>query len=122
MLEQINGNFIFLQSLFVLYDIIVANHTDDNTQYCTALKISNILIISENPAETLLQWLKGHRVNGNPNKYNLPLNDNKESFQIKIGTEIVTNSECEKLPGVKIDHELNFNKYVTSLCKRLTRN
>ena len=122
MLEQINGNFIFLQSLFVLYDIIVANHTDDNTQYCTALKISNILIISENPAETLLQWLKDHRVNGNPNKYNLPLNDNKESFQIKIGTEIVTNSECEKLPGVKIDHEFNFNKYVTSLCKRLTRN
>ena len=122
MLEQINGNFIFLQSLFVLYDIIVANHTDDNTQYCTALKISNILIISENPAETLLQWLKDHRVNGNPNKYNLPLNDNKESFQIKIGTEIVTNSECEKLPSVKIDHELNFNKYVTSLCKRLTRN
>ena len=117
-----DGNFIFMQSLFALYDILVANHADDNAPCCTALKISNILIILENPAETLLQWLKDHRANANPSKYHLPINSNKESFQIKIGTEIVTNSKCEKLLEVKIDQESNFNKYVTSLCKRLTRN
>ena len=47
---------IFLCDLFLfLHDISVANYTDDNTPYCTGLKISDVLIKLENAAETLLQ-------------------------------------------------------------------
>ena len=47
---------VFLCNLFLfLYDILVANYADDNTRYCTDLKISNVLIKLENAAETLLQ-------------------------------------------------------------------
>ena len=47
---------IFLCDLFLLLlDITVANYVDDNTRYCTGLKIFDVLIKLENPAETVLQ-------------------------------------------------------------------
>ena len=46
---------IFLCDLFLfLHDIPVANYADDNTPYCTGLKISDVLIKLENTAETLI--------------------------------------------------------------------
>ena len=54
----------------------------------------------------------------NPEKYHLLINNIKESFQIKIGNETVTNSKYENMLGVKIDHELNFNEHASSLCKK----
>ena len=89
---------IFLCDLFLfLHDIPVANYADDNTPYCTGLKISDVLIKLENAAQTLLQWLKDNRMKANPDKYHLLINNTKESFQIKIGNETVSNSKCEKL-------------------------
>ena len=57
----------------------------------------------------------------NSDKYDLLINNTKESFQIKIDTETVSNSKYEKLLGVKVDHELNFNEHVSSLCKRTSQ-
>ena len=57
----------------------------------------------------------------NPDKYHLLINNTKESFQIKIGNETVSNSKYEKLLGVKVDHELNFNEHVSSLCKKASQ-
>ena len=54
----------------------------------------------------------------NPDKYHLLLNNIKESFQIKIGNETVSDSKYGKLLGVKVDDELNFNKRVSLLCKK----
>ena len=108
---------IFLCDLFLfLHDIPVANYADDNTPYCTGLKISDLLIKLENAAETLLQWFKDNGMKANPDKYHLLINNTKESFQIKIGNKTVSNSKYEKLLGVKVDHELIFNEHV-SLCK-----
>ena len=101
---------IFLSNLFLsLHDIPVANYTDDNTPYCTGLKFLDVLIKLKNAAETLLQWFKDNRMKANPDKDHLLINNTKESFQIKIGNETVGNSKYEKLLGVKVDHELNFN-------------
>ena len=87
----------------------MANYADDNTPYCTGLKIPDVLIKLENAAETLLQWFKENSMKANPGKCHLFINNTKESFQIKIGNETVSNSKYEKLLGVKVDHELNFN-------------
>ena len=110
---------IFLCDLFLfLHDIPVANYADENTPYCTGLKISDVLIKLENATETLLQWFKENRMKANPDKYHLLTNNTKESFQIKTGNETVSNRKHEKLMGVKINHELNFNEHVSSLCKK----
>ena len=108
---------VSLCDLFLLFeDIPVANYADDNTPYCTCLKISDVLIKLESAAETLLQWFKDNRMKANPDKYHLLINNTKKSFQIKICNETVSNSKYEKLLGVNVDHELNFNEHVSSLC------
>ena len=99
----------------------MTNYVDDNTPYLTGLKISDILIKLENAAETLLRWFKDNRIKVKPDKYHLLINNTKKSFQKKIGNETVSNSKYEKLLGVKIDHELNFNEHVSSLCKKASQ-
>ena len=45
---------IFLCDLFLFFhDIPVANYADDNTRYCTGLKILNALIKLQNVTKTL---------------------------------------------------------------------
>ena len=113
---------IFLCDLFLfLHDISVANYADDNTPYCTRLKVLDVLIKLENVAETLLQWFKDNRMKAYPDKYHLLIKNTKESFQINIGNETVSNSQYEKLLGIKVDHELNFNEHVSSLCKKVSQ-
>ena len=110
---------IFLCDLFLfLHYIPVANYANGNTPYCTGLKISDVLIKLGNAAETLLQWFKDNRMKANTDKYHLLISNTKESFQLKIGNGAVSTSKYEKLLGVKVDHELNFNEHVSSLCKK----
>ena len=93
---------IFLCDLFLfLHDIPVENYASNNTPYCIGLKILDILIKLENAAETLLQWFKDNRMKANPVKCHLLINNTKESSQIKIGNETVSNSKYEKLLGLK---------------------
>ena len=104
-----------------LYDIPAANYADANTPNCTDLKISIVLITLENAAETLLQFFKDNRKKATPDKYHLFMNNNKESFPIKVGNETVSNRKYKKLLGVKIDYEWNFSEHVSSLCKKASQ-
>ena len=65
-----------------------------------------------------LQWFRDNRMKTNPDQHHLLINNKKESFQIKIGNKTVSNSKYEKLLGVKVDNELNFNEHISSLCKK----
>ena len=100
----------------------MVNYTDDNTPYCKSLKFLDVLIKLENAAETLLQWFKDKRMKANLDKYYLLINNTKESFQIKIGKEAVSNSKNEKLLGVKVDHELISMNIPHHCARRLARN
>ena len=64
---------------------------------------------------------KINRMKAKPDNYHLLIHNTKESFQIMIGNETVRNSKYEKLLGVKVDHELNFNENVSSLCKKASQ-
>ena len=57
----------------------------------------------------------------NPDKYRLFINSTKESFQIQIGNQTVSDSIYEELLGVKVDHELNFKEHVSQLCKKASQ-
>ena len=113
---------VFLCDLFLfLQDISVANYADDNTPYCTGLKILDVVIRLENATEKLSQWFKDNRMKANPDKYHLLINNTNESLQIKIGNKTVSNSKYEKLLGVQVNHEKNFNEHVSSFCKKASQ-
>ena len=68
-----------------------------------------------------LQWFRDNRMKTNPDQHHLLINNKKESFQIKIGNKTVSNSKYEKLLGVQVNHEKNFNEHVSSLCKKASQ-
>ena len=95
---------------------------DSSSERFVGLKISDVLITLQNAAKTLLQWFRDHRMKANAYKYHLLIiNNTKESFQIKIGNETASNNKYEKLLGLKVDHELNFNEHVSLLCKKASQ-
>ena len=113
---------MFSYDLFLfLHDIPMANYVDNNTPYCTGLKVSDVLIKLQNAPKTLSQWFKENRMKANPDKYHLLINNTKESLQITIINETVSNSKYEKLLEVEVDHELNFSKHVSSMCMKTSQ-
>ena len=53
----------------------------------------------------------------NPEKCHLLMSANR-SANIKIGEHTISNSYCEKLLGVQIDSELNFNNHLETIIKK----
>ena len=45
----------------------------------------------------------------------------KRKQRVRRNNETVSSSKYEKLLGVKIDHELNFNEHVSSLCNKASQ-
>ena len=37
---------------------------------------------------------------------------------INVENNQITNSKCEKLLGIKIDHKLTFNAHIDEICKK----
>ena len=38
-----------------------------------------------------------------------------------VGSNEISNTQCEKLLGVKIENNLSFNEYVSDLCNKASR-
>ena len=56
----------------------------------------------------------------NPDKCHLPINQSCKK-DIKIACNMVENSKCEELLGIRIDSSLNFEVYMDHLCKKASR-
>ena len=79
------------------------------------------LFVPPTATKNLLQWFKDNIMKANPDKYHLLISNLKESFPTNIGNETISNNNYEKLLGVKVDHELNINEHVLSLCKKASQ-
>ena len=55
----------------------------------------------------------------NVDRFHVLVSTNKP-VGIKIEEYTIDNTECEKLFGVKIDVNLNFNDHISDSCKKLT--
>ena len=72
----------------------------------------------------MLDWLDYNLMKANPDKFQA-LVIGKQSFDHKIVFELKGNRiECEhdvKLLGVTIDYELKFDKHISDICKKASR-
>ena len=68
----------------------------------------------------MFHWFKINRLKTNVDKCHVLVSTNKP-VGIKIGDYTIESSECEKLLGVKIDANLNFNDHISDLCKKASR-
>ena len=113
---------IFLADLFLfLKNYNVLNYADDNTPYCTGKEKFEIIHDLGEISTILLKWFKDNQMKANPDKYHLLVNKNMGVCNLKVGDEFISNTSSEKLLGIKIDQEFNFNEHVTSLCKKASQ-
>ena len=80
----------------------------------------NVIASLEQVSDTLFNWFKNNRLKNNVDKCHVLVSTSKP-VGIKVGDYAIDKSECEKLLGVKIDVNLNFNNHISDLYKRASR-
>ena len=113
-------NIFLIDLFFTVEDIDIASYADDNTPYISAENINEVIHSLEEATNTLFKWFNDNLMKSNADKCHLLVSTNK-AVNIKIDNFDITNSNCEKLLGVKFDHKLTFDDHVSELCKKATK-
>ena len=97
----------------ILEEIDFASYADDKI-----LSIAeNVVSSLESCTASLFEWFSSNLMKANPEKCHLLMNVNRPAT-IKIGKYTISNGYCEKLLGVKIDSQLNFNNHLETIIKK----
>ena len=101
-------------------DIDIASYADDRTPFIVENNIDSVIESFEQVSDALFNWFKNNRLKNNVEKCHVLVSTNKP-VGIKIGDYTTDNGECEKLLGIKIDINLNFNDHISDSCKKASR-
>ena len=105
---------------FIIEDTNIANYADDNRPYVSANNMGGVINSLEEASEILFKWLNDNLMKINADKCYLLVSINN-TVKIKIGDFDITNSNSEKLLGVKFDHKLLFHDHISELCKKANK-
>ena len=109
---------IFLCDLFfIMDDISFASYADDNTPYTVGNDMEDVIFKLQNSAKILFQWFMDDQTKSNPDKCHFFCSTN-DTVNLIIDNQIIDNSICEKLLGLKSDYELRFNAQIDDICKK----
>lgn len=116
---------IFINDIFyVVNKSTIYNYADDNTLSYADYNLQNVIQNLESDSLKMLDWFDYNLMKANPDKFQA-LAIGKKTFDHKIIFELNGNRiECEndvKLLGVTIDYKLNFDKHISEICKKASR-
>ena len=110
---------IYLNDLFFqLADTHVCNFADDTTLNACDLELPNILNELEDNALTAILWFENNYMKLNESKCHFLTCGSTEHLWVKVGNEVIWESQAEKLLGMTVDKNLNFNLHLKTLCKK----
>ena len=96
------------------------NFADDTTLSALGTNIEDILCNLEYDVKSAIIWFENNYMKLNHAKCHfLVLGKNNEQLWAKVGDEQIWESCEEKLLGVTIDKNLNFNSHLTTLCNKV---
>ena len=108
---------IFLSDLFlVIKDTDFASYADDNTIYDIGDSINDVIVSLQDKSEKLFQWFSDNQLKGNTDKCHLIVSSD-DPTEIQVGESVIKNTNCEKLPGIKIDNKFTFDEHVRALAR-----
>lgn len=111
---------LYLNDLFYeLFD--VCNFADDTTLYACDMKLNNVLNQLEDNAHTAILWFENNYMKLNQSKCHFLTSGSTEHLWIKVGNEKIWESQLEKLLGMKVDKNLNFETHLKTLCKKVNQ-
>ena len=109
---------IFICDLFMMMDDInTANYADNKTPFVSGGTPLNFITSLENAAEKLFKWFVNNHTKANYNKCFL-LMSTLTPIPIKVKDYIIKNSDNEKVLGVTVDTNLNFNCHLENKLKK----
>ena len=114
---------IFINDLFLWIDEAdLYNFADDNTLSALANSIPELIKILEKESEKAIRWFDDNDMSANAKKFQgMILNKNgryNELHDFKIGGFTIKSKNHVELLGIEIDFKLNFNMYVSKICKK----
>ena len=111
---------IYLNDLFYeLYE--VCNFADDTTLYACDIDLGNVLNQLEDNAHTAIIWFENNYMKLNESKCHFLFSGSPEHLWIKVGNEQIWESQSEKLLGMLVDKNLNFESHLKTLCKKVNQ-
>ena len=99
-------------------DINIANYGDDNTPFVSGDTPLYVISSLENATEKLFEWFVNNQMKANHDKCHLLMSI---SMSIKIKNYIIKNSDNEKILGVTVDADLNFNCHQENILKKASK-
>ena len=111
---------IYINDLFFQFlNTHTCNFADDTTLSAFSKNLEDLLYNLEYDVQSAIIWFDNNYMKLNKGKCHFIVSGNvTEHLWTKVGDELVWESKEEKLLGVTIDKNLNFNSHLTSLCKK----
>ena len=112
---------IYINDLF--YQLInshTCHFADDTTLSAFGTNLEDLLYNLEYDTLSTVVWFENNYMKLNQDKCHLLISGNvTEHLWAKVGDELIWESAEEKLLGVTIDKNLNFNSHLNTLCKKV---
>ena len=111
---------IFFNDIFLFVErSTICNYADDNTLFSCEVTFESVLENLRFDFSVLKQWYFDNFLVLNPDKcYFMTLGTGKETHDFEFENVIVKYKKEEKILGVIIDNELNFQSHIDSICKK----
>jgi hypothetical protein len=111
---------IYINDLFYLFiNTHACNFADDTTLSACDVDLETLLHNLEDDTLTAIIWFDANYMKLNQGKCHfLTQGVNDEYLWVKVGDEMIWESNSEKLLGVTIDKNLNFNTHLANVCKK----
>ena len=112
---------IYLNDLFFLSEYTdLCNFADDTTFYACDMDLNSLIKRLEHDSFLAIEWFENNNMKLNQDKCHLLVSGYKnENVWANIGNEKIWESNKQKLLGLDIDRNLNFNKHVSSLYRKV---
>ena len=112
---------IFLCDIFyMMSDTDSSSYADNNTLHVSANTIDEVIKMLETASVKLFKWFLDNQMKANQDKGHLIVSKN-ENISVHVGPFEITNTNCGKLLGIKVDSRLNFTEHLDSIIKKASR-
>ena len=101
-------------------NVNISNYADDNAPLVSVDAPLNVITSLENAAEKLFEWFANNHMKANHDKCHL-LMSTLAPISIKVKDYIIKNSDNEKLLGVTVDANFNFNCHLENILKNVSK-
>ena len=116
------SNIFINDLLFFVNEAKLSNFADDNTIYAAKRDLNELLRLLEKEREVAIKWFSNNNMAVNPKRFQASIinrrNRSNHKCCLNMNNAEIKSKESVALLGIEIDNKLNFEKHVSTICKR----